>query len=197
MTLWSRAVLLAWLIGGLWALELIDQLIFHGALDAAGIHPRDPGHWWGILAAPFLHGGIAHIAANSIPLFVLGLLVLLRGLANFIAVSLTAMVVGGSGVFLFADPRTVHIGASGVIFGFLGYLLLRGYFERSFGAILIAIVVMVLYGGALFGVLPGQPGISWEGHLFGFLSGATAARLFKRGPSATPLERSRLPSHAP
>jgi membrane associated rhomboid family serine protease len=85
-------------------------------------------------------------------------------------------------VWLFADPRTIHIGASGLIFGLLGYLLLRAYFERSLSSIFIALVVAVLYGGAIFGVLPGQRGVSWEGHLFGFLSGVAAARFLIPSP---------------
>jgi membrane associated rhomboid family serine protease len=102
---------------------------------------------------------------------------MMRGLNTFLSVSALAVVLGGLGVWLFADPRTVHIGASGLIFGFLGYLLLRGFFERSLSAVFVAVIVAVLYGGALLGVLPGQPGVSWEGHLFGFLAGAAAARI--------------------
>jgi membrane associated rhomboid family serine protease len=177
MSVLARGSLLLWLVGGLWVLELFDLVVLHGALDTAGIHPRDLDQWWAILLAPFLHGGLAHLAANSIPLLVLGWLVLLRGLATFVAVSLAAILIGGIAVWLFGDPRSIHLGASGVIFGYLGYLLLRGYFERSFGSIAIAIIVAALYGGALFGVLPGQRGISWEGHLFGFLSGGGAARV--------------------
>jgi membrane associated rhomboid family serine protease len=171
-----NAGLLVAFVAFIWVLELIDQLIFRGALDSLGIQPRNTDRWWGILAAPLLHGGLAHLIANTVPLLVLGWLVLLRGMSTFVTVSMLAVVLGGLGVWLFADPRTIHIGASGLIFGFLGYLLLRGYFERSVSSILIAVIVVVVYGGALWGVLPGQPGVSWEGHLFGFLSGVAAAR---------------------
>src|SRR5918992_3156042 len=166
----------------LWLLEIIDLVLLRGGLDRLGIRPRDADQWWGILAAPLLHGGLAHLIANTVPLLVLGWLVLLRGLGTFVSVSMLAIVLGGLGVWLFADPRTIHIGASGLIFGLLGYLLLRAYFERSLSSILIALVVAVLYGGALFGVLPGQRGVSWEGHLFGFLSGVAAARFLIPSP---------------
>jgi membrane associated rhomboid family serine protease len=168
---------LFWFVAFLWMLELIDLLLLSGALDRLGIHPRDLDRWWGILAAPFLHGGLPHLIANTVPLVVLGWFVMMRGLNTFLSVSALAVVLGGLGVWLFADPRTVHIGASGLIFGFLGYLLLRGFFERSLSAVFVAVIVAVLYGGALLGVLPGQPGVSWEGHLFGFLAGAAAARI--------------------
>lgn len=164
-------------LGVLWALELVDVLLLGESLDLFGIRPRNVDALSGILAAPFLHGGLAHLLANTIPLAVLGWLVLLRALKTFVIVTVLVTVIGGLAVWLFAAPNTIHIGASGLIFGYLGYLLLRGWFERSFTSILIAIVVAVVYGGALWGVLPGQRGVSWEGHLFGFLAGALSARL--------------------
>ena len=173
----QNVVVLFWLVVALWVIEILDLVVFRSGLDRWGIRPRDIDQWWGILAAPLLHGGLAHLIANTLPLVVLGWFVLLRGLTTFTTVTALAVVLGGLGVFLFADPRTIHIGASGLIFGYLGYLLLRGYFERSFSAIAVSVIVAVLYGGAIFGVLPGQPGVSWEGHLFGFLSGAASARV--------------------
>jgi membrane associated rhomboid family serine protease len=87
------------------------------------------------------------------------------------------MIVSGLGVWLFAPPNSIHIGASGVIFGYLGYLLFRGYFQRSPGAIFLSLFVAFVYGSMIWGVLPNQNGISWQGHLFGFIGGAIAARL--------------------
>jgi membrane associated rhomboid family serine protease len=84
---------------------------------------------------------------------------------------------GGLGVWLFAGPNTVHVGASGLIFGYVGYVLARGFFERNLLSIVLAAVVAVSYGGALWGLLPGQPGVSWEGHVFGFAAGVGAAKL--------------------
>ena len=174
--MFRNASILIWLVGLLWVIEIVDLLVLGSGLDRAGIRPRNLDQWWGILLAPLLHGGLAHLVSNTLPLLVLGWLVLLRGIGTFFSVSALAIVLGGLGVWLFADPRTIHIGASGLIFGFLGYLLLRGYFERSFSAIVVSVIVAVVYGGAIFGVLPGQAGVSWEGHLFGFLSGVAGAR---------------------
>jgi membrane associated rhomboid family serine protease len=103
---------------------------------------------------------------------------------HFALVTVMAMLLGGLGVWTFGATGSVHIGASGVIFGYLGFLLLSGFFERRFGAILVSLGVGVAYGGLVWGVLPSRPGISWEGHLFGFLAGIlaayVAARLAKR-----------------
>ncbi|MFM7788135.1 MAG: rhomboid family intramembrane serine protease, partial [Microcystis panniformis] len=87
------------------------------------------------------------------------------------------MLVGGLGVWLFAAPGSIHIGASILIFGYLGFLLLRGYFQRNIPSILLSILVFLLYCGTIWGVLPSRPGISWQGHLFGFLGGVLAAKL--------------------
>ena len=163
-----------------WLLEVVDRVIFGGSLDRFGIRPRNLEGLSGIFFAPLLHGGWQHLAANTLPFVVLGWLVMLRRLSDFVLVSGLVIVVGGLGVWLIGAPNSVHIGASGLIFGYLGYLLARGYFERSWGSILLAGLVAVLYGGVLWGVLPGQPGISWEGHLFGFVGGVAAARVLVR-----------------
>jgi membrane associated rhomboid family serine protease len=165
-----------------WVMELGDALVPGRWLDSHGILPRTMSGLWGILLAPLLHGGFAHLIANTIPFLTLGFLVLLRGLGTFIGVSLLVMLLGGLAVWLLAPGSTIHIGASGLIFGYIGYLLARGYFERSFGSLAVAVVVAVLYGGALWGVLPGQPGISWQGHLFGFLAGVATAGIMRSQP---------------
>ncbi len=160
-----------------WCVELVDRVAFGGSLERFGIHPRDMASLWGILAAPVLHVGWVHLAANTVPFVVLGWLVMLRRISDFVVVSAIAILIGGLGVWLVGAPNSIHVGASGLIFGYLGYLLARGYFERSLWAIVLAVAALILYGGVLWGVLPGQTGISWEGHLFGFLSGVAAARL--------------------
>jgi membrane associated rhomboid family serine protease len=175
-----RAQLLAGLVGLMWLAEIADLVIFGGALDADGIRPRTQAGLWGVLFAPFLHAGFAHLLANTVPLLVLGWLVLLRSLRDFLWVTAVAALVGGLGVWLFGGADTVHVGASGLVFGYLGYHLLRGYWERSVSAILIAVVAGVLYGSALWGVLPLRHGVSWEGHLFGFAGGAAAASAHRR-----------------
>jgi membrane associated rhomboid family serine protease len=173
----GSVTLLLGFVGLLWLVELIDLVALNGALDALGIRPRDTAWLWGIALAPLLHAGLPHLVANTAPLLALGWLVLLHGRRHFVLVTALVALLGGLGVWLLGRPNTVHIGASGVIFGYLGYLLLRGWFQRSLGAIAIAVVVVVLYGGALVGVLPGQRGVSWEGHLFGFAGGAGVARV--------------------
>ena len=108
----------------------------------------------------------------------LGWFVLLRGVGEFVGVSLIALIVSGGGIWLFGMPRTVHVGLSGVIFGYLGFLLLRGYLERSSTAIILAVLAGLLYGSMIWGVLPLQPNVSWLGHLFGLIGGGLAARWF-------------------
>lgn len=165
-----------------WGLELVDLFVFkrgfnyRASLDQYGILPRNLIGLRGILFAPFLHGGFGHLIGNTIPFIVLGWLVMLREISDFAAVSIISALVSGLGTWLFGT-RGIHIGASGVIFGYLGYLLARGYFERSGVAIAIALFVGTLYGSLLWGILPLQHGISWEGHLFGFVGGVLSAKL--------------------
>ncbi|MEO0375165.1 MAG: rhomboid family intramembrane serine protease [Cyanobacteria bacterium P01_A01_bin.17] len=164
----------------MWASALLNLFLFRGSLVEFGIIPRAVVGLRGILFAPFLHAGLGHLMANTVPFIILGWLVLIRSTEDFFTVTAIAMGVGGLGTWLFAGPRTVHVGASGLIFGYLGYLLLRGYFERSFAASFLSILVAVLYGSLIFGVLPSVPGISWQGHLFGFLGGGVAARFLAK-----------------
>ena len=164
------------LVGFMWVLELINRLIFHGALVQFGIIPRSFIGLRGIFLAPFLHASIGHLLANTLPLIILGWLIMLRETKDFFTVSMITMIVSGLGVWLFAGVNTLHVGASGVIFGYLGYLLLRGYFERSVVSIFLSLIVGAVYGGLIWGVLPTIPGISWQGHLFGFMGGGIAAR---------------------
>jgi membrane associated rhomboid family serine protease len=161
----------------LWFLEFLDQVILRGSLDGFGIRPRTWSGLGQILIAPWLHVGFGHLAANTLPLIVLGWLVMLRRTRDFIVVAFVSALVSGLGIWLFGGVHTIHLGASGVIFGLLGALLARAYFEHSWAALGLAIVAGLLYGGMLWGVLPGTPGISWLGHFFGLLGGVLAARL--------------------
>lgn len=168
------------IIGGclaiFWGLELIDQLILSQRLDMYGIRPRTWDGLWGIFCAPFLHGGYQHVSANSVPFAIMGWLVLVRGVGRFFLASLIIIVIGGLGTWLIGKGNSVHIGASGLVFGFFGFLLAAGIFERSLKAILSALIVGVIYGSIIWGVLPTKQGISWEGHLFGLLGGVLAAK---------------------
>jgi len=160
----------------LWVLETVDQLLLRNRLNALGIRPRTQIGLRGILFAPLLHGSWAHLAANTVPFLVLGWLVLLNGFNQFAIVTAVVWIVSGLGVWLFASRNSLHIGASGVVFGYLGFLLARGYFRQDFGSIAIAVVVLALYGPLIWGILPFRRGISWQGHLFGMVGGVLAAR---------------------
>lgn len=174
-----QGAILGGFVALIWVLEIIDQVVPGRALDRLGIYPRQMSGVWGILFAPFLHASIAHVAANTIPFVVLGWLVMLRDVRDFFFVTFMAMVIGGLGTWVFG-ANGIHIGASGVVFGYLGYLMLRGFFERSVPAIGFSLLVFFLYGGLLWGVLPLQRGISWEGHLFGYIGGVVAAYILAK-----------------
>jgi membrane associated rhomboid family serine protease len=160
----------------LWVLEIYDQATGQ-QLDGDGIVPRTEFGLEGILWAPLLHGGFPHLIGNTLPFLVFGFLVLANGLGRFVAVTAVVWLLGGLGVWLTAPDDSVTIGMSGVIFGWLTYLLVRGFFARSAAQIVLAVVVFLLWGSILLGVLPGQEGVSWQGHLFGALAGVVAAWL--------------------
>jgi membrane associated rhomboid family serine protease len=171
----KQGIILGTVVGFLWLLEIVDALLLHGMLDGFGIAPRSLLSLPAVLLAPLLHAGFGHLLANTIPFIVLGWLVMWRRTSDLFVVALASAVASGLGVWLFGGANTIHLGISGVIFGFLGYLLARGYYERSMGAIGLAVVAFFLYGGILWGVLPLQQGVSWQGHLFGFVGGVVAA----------------------
>ena len=175
-TIRDHVVLLSAFLGAMWIVEILELLPFV-ELDQFGIRPRTVGGLWGLLTSPFLHVDFRHLILNSLPFVVLGGTVLISGVRVFWAVTLFVMLAGGFGVWLLAPSFTNHIGASGLIFGYLGFLLARGLFDRSLFTLLITVVILVGYGGLLWGVLPSDSGVSWQGHLFGFLAGAVAAWL--------------------
>jgi membrane associated rhomboid family serine protease len=181
----SQAIILGGFIAFVWFLEIIDQIFFRNGLNALGVRPRTLDGLVGIFFMPFLHNGLGHVLANTIPFLVMGWLVMLRRTADFFFVSIIVVLVSGLGVWLFGGTNTVHIGASGLVFGYFGFLVLRSYFERSSFSIAIAIVVILIYGGLIWGVFPSfQSGVSWLGHLFGFLGGAWAAYLISKRQQA-------------
>ena len=167
-------------IGGfvalLWVIESIDAAL-DNRLDRYGIEPRDQDGLVGILFAPLLHGGWDHLAANTVPVIVLGFLVFLGGAGYGLGVTTVVWLVAGTGIWLTGPVGTIHLGASMLVFGWLTCLLVRGFVSRRPGQLAVAVLVFLLYGGALWGVLPGQPGISWQGHLFGAVGGVLAALL--------------------
>ena len=163
----------------LWVVEFYDQMTGE-RLDADGIVPRSVDGLEGIVWAPLLHAGWPHLIANTLPFVVFGFLVLANGIGRFVLVTAVIWVVAGLGVWFTAPYGSVTVGMSGVIFGWLTYLLVRGFFARSGAQIVLALVVFFLWGGILLGVVPGQEGVSWQGHLFGAIAGIIAAWLFAR-----------------
>jgi membrane associated rhomboid family serine protease len=179
--------LLLFVIASWWVIEAIDAVLPGMTLDGLGIRPRSQAGLWGILFAPFLHGGFNHVLNNSLGMLFLGGAVILRSVRDYVVVFFAAMLLGGLGTWLIAPANELHIGASGVVYGYLGYLLTTGWFERKPLAIVLSVVAAFLWGGLLPGVLPGEEGISWQGHLFGCLGGVAAASyLAKRRPPSAP-----------
>lgn len=174
----AAQVILAF-VGLLYVLELVDTLLGH-RLDEGGVRPREVDGLDGILWAPLLHHGWAHLIGNTLPLLVFGFLILLAGVGRWVAVTGVVWVVGGAGTWLTGADHSLHLGASVLAFGWLVYLLLRGVFARDAAQIALGVILLLVYGSVLYGVLPGQPGISWQGHLFGALGGALAAAWFGR-----------------
>ena len=175
----GAALLMAVLLAGLWVLEFFDQLSGE-RLDNLGIHAQELDGLPEIFTAPFLHAGWDHLISNSVPFFVLGFLVLLGGIARWVLSSLISIVSSGLTAWLLTPPNTIIVGASGLIFGWLAYLLARGLWSRRPGQVALAVVVLLVYGGLIWGVLPGNAGVSWQAHLGGAAGGVFAAWLLHR-----------------
>lgn len=171
----SKAYLQLWLIifACLWMVNIANWAA-GSKLNEFGIIPRHPVGLIGILTSPFLHQDFNHLFFNSIPLFALGLAILSQGILNFILVTAVIIILGGFAVWLFAR-RANHIGASGLVSGYFGYILATAYVNPSFTALLLALVVLYYFASILFGIFPQKAHISWESHLFGFLAGIVAA----------------------
>lgn len=174
-TIKLQATTLGTSVAAVWA-GFAAQVVTGDAITALGIVPRTKQGLWGIFIAPFLHASPEHLLANTVPLIVLGWLVMLRDAKHFFPVTLFAMLGAGLCAWTLGASGSIHIGASGVVFGYLGFLMLAGWYARSLGAIAMSVAVTALWGGVALGVLPGQPGISWQAHLGGFLGGVLAAR---------------------
>ena len=189
----------AWLVGGLtvlsfvallYVIEAYDSVTGH-QLDRNGIRPLETDGLSGILFAPLLHSNWEHLVANTGPALVLGFLMTLAGLSRFIFATAIIWIVGGFGTWLIGNigaptyngvvVETNHIGASGLIFGWLTFLIVFGFFTRKVWEIVVGVVVLFIYGSILLGVLPGTFGVSWQGHLCGAAAGVLAAYLLS-GP---------------
>lgn len=164
------------LVAIVWGVEVVNGLLGH-RLNVLGIYPRRIDSLSGILFWPFLHGGYGHLIMNTTPLFVMGFFVALRGVRPFILTSLFILILAGLGVWLFGRSA-YHIGASGLVFGYFGFLVALAWYEKSLMTFLIACLVLFYYGGIIYGVLPRDEFVSWEGHLFGLIAGIVAASVF-------------------
>jgi membrane associated rhomboid family serine protease len=178
-TIRNGAVVVGVLIAALWIIEGIDTLLDH-RLDRYGVRPHRISGLRGIPAAPFLHFGWNHLISNTVPLAVLALVIAGQSLTRFVSVSAIVALISGLGMWVFGSANSVHLGASGVIFGLLTYLMARGFFQRKLVHIAIGVAVGVLYGSILNGVVPTKSGVSWQGHLFGAIGGVVAAYLLDR-----------------
>jgi len=167
------------LLAAMWVLEVVDVALDH-RLDQYGIEPRDPDGLVGVVAAPFLHADFGHLIANTIPFVALGIIIGLQGVARVLAVTGIVLVISGLGTWLVAPDNSIHIGASGIVFGYATYLLARGIFNRDVIEIAIGLGVAAIWGTALLGGLIPQDGISWQGHFFGAVGGVLAARVLAR-----------------
>jgi membrane associated rhomboid family serine protease len=169
---------LLYLIAVLWIAHIFSYFF---PINQLGIMPREISGLKGVLFAPFLHYDFSHLAANSVSLFILGLfLITIEHQRSFWIIS-GLIILGGLGTWLIGRSGTVHIGASGVIYGILGFLITRGFFRRDFKTLFISVVVFFLYCGMIFGVLPLDQHMSWESHLCGFVSGIILASTYGRG----------------
>ena len=172
--LMRRAAALVAFIAMLWAVQVVNWITGYSLNPAFGLIPRYLGGLDGVIAMPLLHGSFGHLMANTPPLLVMGALLVATTTGTLLPVNAMVIGFGGGLVWLFGSS-TIHIGASGLVFGWFGFLVVRGFVDRSLITLGAALVVGVLYGSILWGVLPGQPGVSWEAHLFGAIAGAAAA----------------------
>ncbi|MFE5571901.1 rhomboid family intramembrane serine protease [Amycolatopsis japonica] len=164
----------------LYLVELVDVVLPLDLDQSGGIVAREVSALDGVLWAPLLHAGWGHLFSNTVPVLVFAFLAMSAGIGRWVLVTAIIWVLSGLGVWLIAPSGTVTVGASGVAFGWLAFLLVRGIFNRAVGQILVAVVLLGIWSGMLWGLLPGDTGISWQGHLFGALSGVFAAWLMAR-----------------
>ncbi|WP_245911048.1 rhomboid family intramembrane serine protease [Pelagimonas varians] len=170
----GRFYWLAALLGVIWAVELVNLVTGYVLNGWLGLLPRTIGGLDGVLFMPFLHGSFSHVAANTFPLIVLGSLLAITAQKVVLMASVIIIVLGGLGVWVFG-ATAIHVGASGLIFGWFGFLVARGAVEKRAIPLLVAAGVTLFYGAMIWGILPGQPGISWESHFFGCAAGIFAA----------------------
>jgi membrane associated rhomboid family serine protease len=177
------------LVGLCWLMFFVNNLLLRGSLNQFGITPRHLTSLPAILWAPFLHGSFNHLLANTLPLLVLGGILCARSQSEFAMVAATGTLLGGGLTWLFARSAS-HIGASGLIFCFFGYLASLAYFRRTFGTLILSAICILFYGGMLRGIVPTSTPVSWEGHIAGLVAGVALAGInSKPGTEAPPSQR--------
>ena len=162
-----------------WLVFLVNNLIWKGHLDQYGITPRQVSSLPGIIYAPFLHASYEHLAANTLPFLILGAIICGRSRGEFVVVTALGILVTGGLTWLFARSAC-HIGASGLIFCYFGYLASLAYFNRTFGTLCLSVACILGYGGLIRGIFPTSTPISWESHLAGLVAGAALAWLMAK-----------------
>lgn len=182
-----RAAVLAAFVALLWGIQIVNWISGYSLNPVFGLIPRRIFGLDGILTMPLLHASFSHLITNTPPLLVMGTLLAATATRALIAVNAMVIVIGGGLVWCFGSPA-IHIGASGLVFGWFGFLMARGLVDRSPVTLGATLVIGGFYGSLLWGVLPGQPGVSWEAHLFGALAGVAAAFLV-RSPIHAPRMR--------
>jgi membrane associated rhomboid family serine protease len=164
----------------LWIVELINEATSRHLSQAGGLRPRDPSSLIDIVTSPFLHGSLQHLASNALPLFSLGFIAAMTGLKRFLAMTLLVILIEGLGVWLFSPENTISVGASGVVFGYFGYLLMRGLVDRRPVDLVVSIGIALAYGYVMWNSIGfGAQGISWQGHISGLIGGVIAAVVFR------------------
>jgi membrane associated rhomboid family serine protease len=168
----------SYIVGFLIVIEAVNMLTGR-SFNQYSIFPRELSHLAYIFTAPFLHANLTHFASNVVSLAIFSFLLLQFGAKRFITVSFALIVLTGLLVWAFGRP-SFHLGASGVIYGYFGYLVFAGFLSKRFFLIMISILVAFFYGGMIWGVLPNRPYISWESHLFGFVAGLCLAWVLRK-----------------
>ena len=158
----------------IWAVHFTNMLMFGGDLTYFGIHPLDISSVWHIVTSPLVHGSTSHIIANTIPGAIFCFLIAWSGRRVFWEVTLITLLIGGIGVWFIGGIGSTHVGASGLIYGWLAYLIVRGIFNRSLSQVGLGAILVFFYSGLIWGVLPSEPGVSWQAHLFGAIGGILA-----------------------
>lgn len=165
----------------LWLVELVNALSGRELVQAGGIRARDPGSLVDIVFSPFVHGNLEHLAGNALPLFSLGIIAAVPDIRRFLQMNLIVIVVGGAGVWLFSPANSVSVGASGLVFGYFGYLMSRGIVDRRPVDVMVSIGVALAYGYMMWHSIGfGVTNISWQGHICGLVGGMLAAILLRR-----------------